>query len=255
MALYSLGTSPMVFNHYDFHSHEYWEVILNLEGSGTAVIGDISCPFAPGSILIIPPDVPHSEDSAEGFRDIYFHTDFIPGIAESPGQHGPHFPLPRLFDDADHSLRSLLTVMLRYYFQPDRNDALIASLYQSVTLLLGRWLSCAWTDPVTERLKNRFATAFTDPEISITAILKESGYAKDYARRCFHRATGMTPGEYVTHLRMDYAKQLLSERKQLRLSVADISMMCGYYDSRYFSRIFRKETGMSPSGYPSADAR
>lgn len=256
MALHSLGTSPATLTHYEFHSHDYWEVILNLEGAGTAVIADRSYPFSPGTILIIPPDVPHSETSAEGFRDIYFHTDFIPGLPQrqdsdpSCAAHRNPAAVPTLLsDDRDGSLRSLLTLMLRRYFQTDRNDALIASLYHSVMLLLDEWLSPVWTDPVTELLKDRFATEFTDPELNITAILEESGYTADYIRRRFSRATGMTPAAYITRLRIDYAKQLLSEKERLRLSVADIGMMCGYYDSRYFARIFRKETGMTPRDY------
>ena len=47
MALHSLGTSPATLTHYEFHSHDYWEVILNLEGAGTAVIADRSYPFSP----------------------------------------------------------------------------------------------------------------------------------------------------------------------------------------------------------------
>ena len=31
-----------------------------------------------------------------------------------------------------------------------------------------------------------------------------------------------------------------------RLSIADIGEMCGYYDSRYFSRVFKKQVGVTP---------
>ena len=46
-----------------------------------------------------------------------------------------------------------------------------------------------------------------------------------------------------------YAKQLLEQKKLLNLSIGDIAGMCGYYDERYFSRVFRAKTGMSPREY------
>ncbi|HJB27326.1 MAG TPA: helix-turn-helix transcriptional regulator [Candidatus Blautia faecavium] len=49
---------------------------------------------------------------------------------------------------------------------------------------------------------------------------------------------------------MNYAAQLLSQRDTLNLSIGDIASMCGYYDPRYFSRIFKKIFGISPSAYP-----
>lgn len=62
----------------------------------------------------------------------------------------------------------------------------------------------------------------------------------------FKQHTGYTPVEYVTRLRMDRAQQLL---RTTRMKIKDIAEMVGYDDSFYFSRLFSKETGMSPSAY------
>ena len=68
-------------------------------------------------------------------------------------------------------------------------------------------------------------------------------------RRKFLEQTVLTPTEYLARLRVDYAKQLLEQKKLLNLSIGDIAGMCGYYDERYFSRVFRAKTGMSPREY------
>ena len=68
-------------------------------------------------------------------------------------------------------------------------------------------------------------------------------------RRKFREQTGLTHTEYLARLRVDHAKQLLEQKKLLNLSIGDIAGMCGYYDERYFSRVFRAKTGMSPREY------
>jgi AraC-like DNA-binding protein len=76
-----------------------------------------------------------------------------------------------------------------------------------------------------------------------------TGYNKDYIRRRFVKACGMTPNEYLTSLRIEHAKKLLSQKKNTQIYVADIGVMCGYYDPNYFSRIFKKQTGITPEQY------
>lgn len=58
--------------------------------------------------------------------------------------------------------------------------------------------------------------------------------------------TGRTFSEHVTALRMGRAKQLLEENK---LKIYEISAECGYQDTKYFCRVFKKYYGMSPEAY------
>lgn len=68
-------------------------------------------------------------------------------------------------------------------------------------------------------------------------------------RRRFKKYTGKTPGEYLAQLRIEYAKKLMSENNILNYNLAEIGVMSGYYDSHYFSRILKKNTGMTPVEY------
>ncbi|MCH3127484.1 helix-turn-helix transcriptional regulator, partial [Listeria monocytogenes] len=76
----------------------------------------------------------------------------------------------------------------------------------------------------------------------------------DHVRRRFKKATGQTPGEYLAELRMDYAKKLIAGNQTLHYSIAEIGMMSGYYDSHYFSRVFKKKNGMTPSEFMESDS-
>lgn len=54
--------------------------------------------------------------------------------------------------------------------------------------------------------------------------------------------------EYITKARLDTAKKIL---KDTGLPIKTVANMVGYDDYAYFTRVFRKELGMSPSQYRS----
>lgn len=62
----------------------------------------------------------------------------------------------------------------------------------------------------------------------------------------FHKYTGFRPIDYVIHYRMERACELL---KAGHFSVKDVASSVGYANPLYFSRLFKKKTGRSPSAY------
>ncbi|OUN07169.1 hypothetical protein B5G43_06070 [Flavonifractor sp. An92] len=70
--------------------------------------------------------------------------------------------------------------------------------------------------------------------------------SKAHLIRTFTRQTGVSPGRYITHLRLEYAKLLLRGEDPSITYVAEAS---GFANANYFAKAFRRETGMSPSEY------
>lgn len=66
-----------------------------------------------------------------------------------------------------------------------------------------------------------------------------------YFSRLFKRIMGVGYNEYLTEQRIKKAKKML----RLNISVADIAVIVGFRDARYFSIIFHKKTGYTPSEY------
>ncbi|MDO5479350.1 MAG: helix-turn-helix transcriptional regulator, partial [Clostridia bacterium] len=65
-------------------------------------------------------------------------------------------------------------------------------------------------------------------------------------RRIFKSAAKTSPIKYINYLRLEKAKNLLSESS---LKVSEIAVQVGFSDSFYFSRLFKKETGVSPASF------
>lgn len=99
-----------------------------------------------------------------------------------------------------------------------------------------------------EKLQNAVRTISDTyrQNISIPELAQSCGMSETYFRRLFARAYGMSPGDYITHLRISYACELL---KNTSLSVETIGYECGYGDPAYFCRVFKKNNGLPPSVY------
>ncbi|EGR0669016.1 AraC family transcriptional regulator [Vibrio vulnificus] len=72
-------------------------------------------------------------------------------------------------------------------------------------------------------------------------------YSVTYFSKVFHKEIGLSFRDYLTKKRINLAKQLLVEDRQAK--IAFIAYQCGYRDVSYFSRIFKKKTGISPGSY------
>ena len=72
---------------------------------------------------------------------------------------------------------------------------------------------------------------------------------QDYLNRCFKRATGYTLMEYVQHFRILKAKEFLIDESK---SISEIGGLVGYESPPYFSKIFKKCTGITPAEYRSS---
>ena len=62
----------------------------------------------------------------------------------------------------------------------------------------------------------------------------------------FKKVYGLTPNRYIVNQKITYAKKLL---KNSNLPISQVSNMCGFCDVYYFSSLFKKETGCSPSEF------
>lgn len=87
---------------------------------------------------------------------------------------------------------------------------------------------------------------YKDSNISITEIADYVHLTPTYLSNLFKKNTGVTIGQYLVDVRVEFAKQLL---KDPQFKLYQIASLVGYEDANYFARIFKKKTGMNPSEY------
>lgn len=85
-------------------------------------------------------------------------------------------------------------------------------------------------------------------DISLDDISKELNLSSYYFSKLFKDEKGENFVEFLTTTRVEKAKELM---KDPDMSIKEISSICGYTDPNYFSRIFKKVTGYTPTEYKS----
>jgi AraC family transcriptional regulator len=83
-------------------------------------------------------------------------------------------------------------------------------------------------------------------KFELTQVAEAAGLSKFYLERLFKQATGFHLHTYATHLRIDRAKQLLSETSK---PLSSIAFDLGFSDQSHFTNVFRKFVGITPRAY------
>ena len=129
----------------------------------------------------------------------------------------------------------------------------IGLLYQLLGALLAeQYFSDPTDNPLSwnasQKIKNTLLYIeehFSEP-ISLEQLAHAAGLNAKYLCRFFKAATLYTPIEYVNRYRIDQACRLLSASED---SITQIALRCGFHDTSYFIRMFRRYKGMTPSDY------
>lgn len=105
--------------------------------------------------------------------------------------------------------------------------------------------SASFTGALTPALRY-LEEAPEDPALSNTFLAEKCGISEVYFRQLFRERFGISPRQYILALRMQKARQLLTES---RLPVHIVGEQCGFTNPYHFSRAFRNAAGLTPTEY------
>ncbi len=101
-------------------------------------------------------------------------------------------------------------------------------------------------DSVYAKIKTYIDLHFCDSNIRIQALAQKFNFSVQHFDRLFKKNQNISPKNYIVNKRVIKAQSLL---KLTDKSVREISDECGFEDSLYFSRLFKKIMGMSPLAF------
>ena len=87
---------------------------------------------------------------------------------------------------------------------------------------------------------------WADPGLDLDTVAAHAGYSRFHFIRAFKEVYGETPGQYLTHRRIERAEDLL---RTANLSVTEICHLVGFSSVGTFSARFKAWTGLTPSEY------
>ena len=143
----------------------------------------------------------------------------------------------------------LLQTLNEMQMQPQEQQTarlIVASLLSHCRDLLGSQIqtasrSQALFEAIRDYIDERYASPLTRESVAQAFYI-----SPNYLSHLFQKTGAIGFNEYLNHTRLEHAKTLL---KGYELKIKEVAHTCGFVDSNYFCRLFRKNTERSPSEY------
>ena len=227
-----------------------WEMVYCTRGSACFYFETFSIPCEKNQIIVIPPNHLYERKESENFSYILLSMQDADLISEKPFIAD---------DDANHFILDAFTAALFYFnSDPEKNQSLLSAYGALISAFLTLNSSNCGQNDLAEEIRAEILKNYRDSSYELDLYLHSFPYSYDYIRKLFKKATGSTPHQYLLRLRLHAAADLLMNPDGKKPTINDITRTCGFRDPFYFSRMFKKKYGVSPSSYrknndPSAD--
>ncbi|NUU65835.1 HTH-type transcriptional activator RhaR [Enterobacteriaceae bacterium BIT-l23] len=237
------------------HTHDFCELVVVWRGNGLHVLNGRPYRITRGDLFYIRADDCHSYASVndlvlqniiwcpERFRLRVNWDEMIPNMAQQ-----------RAWRLSSQGMSLARQVIGQLELESVRRDTLSQSmaeaLFLQILLLLQRhrYLPEQIEGQETEggaldRLITALAGSLSAP-FDLEAFCAVQQCSVRTLRQQFRQQTGMTVGQYLRQLRICHAQYLL---RHTAMRISEVAMQCGFEDSNYFSVVFTRESGASPS--------
>ena len=174
-------------------------------------------------------------DSLRNFKNycIIMNT-LLRKAAENGGVHPMY--LDRLSSSFAHKIEKLPSI--------SDGESFVKDMFSSYCRLVRKHSIKKYTPIVQKTIV--FIDADLSADLSLSSIAAVQNISPGYLSAVFKRETGKTLTNYVIEKRIKLASNLLNTTK---LQIQTIALHCGIMDIQYFSKLFKKKTGKTPSEY------
>lgn len=254
-----IGYYPKAENHHvkRVNPIEQYVLIYCVEGSGWYKIHNKTYEVKQNEYFILPKGQPHEYGSVENkhwtIYWLHFSGDHAPIYAQ--GAATPSKINVTINSRIGYRISIFEEILYTLQKQNDIEDLRYASSLLHHFLASIRYLQQyrgATNLPSGEKNINvvdaaiHFMKENIENKIKLEDVLNYTGYASSHFNTLFKKQTGYSPLQYFNKIKIEYACKMLANTN---LKINQICFKLGIEDSLYFSRLFRKIMGMSPSKY------
>lgn len=252
------------------HWHDFYELELILEGTGSMNINGREFPLAPNTLYLLTPTDFHSyhvePEQSLTLINVTFSPDCIEDLTITEMITLTHY----IFTELDADTAARLIFLMRQMKEECTGEKFLNKKYSMglMSCVLVELLRCYKMSQVEDHLGAGLSNSKKHPaphalplpvqnalyfirlhfreNITLKDVAQLSGFSEHYMSKLFHRNFGMGFKEYLTSLRLDHARQLLQYSDE---SITDVAYFCGFNSSSHFLHVFKDKYGTSPLQY------
>ena len=256
------GVHPARF----FHDHNYSEIAVIISGPARHVLDGENVPVSAGDVLIVHPGAVHAYDETAEMEIV--NLIFDSSRLSLPQLDGYSLPLfGKIFPDAKnlyHSANPAVhldpedlaeTVRMIRKLEDELKNPLPGKLFLCLALFMEiiAYLSRKSGEQNSARQANfrigeaiRYMNRHYAEPVELKKLAKIANMSERSFFRHFHVSAGCSPVEYLLKIRLQHGCDLLINGNA---SIAEIAAECGFCDSNYFCKQFRRAFSVSPRSF------
>lgn len=215
---------------------------FKLSGTTTYVQGDHRVTTTPGKLIYIPAGASFETEIPEPgeYIELWYSSD------------PPEDTTIKIYSDfSENEMKMLFSKAVSYWAVKDDTawfncQAQLNLIFAHVAHSYGEYISLSMRQKLSPALNYMTENLF-NPGFSINEMQEIVNMSDKYFRKLFVAVFHMTPQRYVITERINFARAIMLENPNV--TIQQVAEAVGYNDPFYFSRLFKKEMGMSPTNY------
>ena len=241
--------------HSTLHTHPFTELFYVVDGKGEFNIQGQRFPVKPNDFVIINPQVEHTELSSpdEPLEYIVLGINGLSFSNLTPVSEGGHpFSFFNLRDEQKDILRYLNAMVQEATSQSMSYELVCHNLLEILLIKILRHqhfdLEVGKQSKATKDISfiKHYLETYYHESIQLEDLASMTHLSRCYISHSFKKEIGMSPMEYLIDIRIKESKILL---RTTNYSISQVADIVGFTTPTYFSKQFRKSTGISPTDY------
>ncbi len=238
------------------HSHKVHEMYFLESGEVTYFVGNKIIPLKAGELLFVPKGTLHYTSYENNFP-VYRHTLYIsdeeifPELSQYIEKltEEPHIIIP---SDKLYHISGIFKKFQQEERRPYEDKGLMYKLlFSQLVIMLARYRKTDKSTvipPLQRTIQDvaRFIESNITADLRLEALARKFSISPSHLSKQFKILTGTGLNEYVNICRVNVGESLLLETD---LTVTEVAFKCGFNDSNYFTRVFKKIKGVTPKAY------